>query len=116
MKSQTKRELTRDEIVRMCRSAFGSDSQLQSYQSLDDGMYNASYQLTLSSDGQVKVCVLKVSPTATVPVMTYERDIMHTEYRVYQLIQEQTSVPVPQMIYKNFSRNIICPAQRREQI
>lgn len=74
---------------------------------LGHGWFNVAYRIRLRNGQQV---VLKVAPPAGVEVMTYERDMMRTEVHALRLIQQRTSVPVPDVHHYDTSREL-CDAE-----
>ena len=67
------------------------------------GHYNDSYYIE-SDNGKF---VLRIAPPDSVPKLFYEVDMMKSEVNIHRLIREHTGVPVPQIVYHDFSRNII---------
>jgi aminoglycoside phosphotransferase (APT) family kinase protein len=61
---------------------------------LGHGWFNVAYRMRLRDGSDV---VLKIAPSASVEVMTYERDAMATELAALRLIRERTRVPVPEV-------------------
>lgn len=102
MHSKTKRPVETSDIGAITESVFGSTT--TKIQELGDGMYNAAYLVDVRGQGRA---VLKVAPPADVKVMTYERDIMRTEEKVYQLIRAQTAMPVPKLLDSDFSHRVV---------
>lgn len=107
MQSITKRSLTQNEIQQIIKTALGGDAVVMHWVSLDDGMYNASYRLSVMIGDRVSDYVLKVAPPDGLPVMTYEQQIMQTEVDVYQRIHQETTVPVPEIIYADFDHHVV---------
>ena len=102
MHSKTKKPVEKGDIDAIIESAFGSTA--EAIQAQGDGMYNAAYLVDVQGRGKV---FLKVAPPPDVTVMTYERDIMRTEAKVYQLVREQTTVPAPELLCSDFSHRIV---------
>lgn len=61
---------------------------------LGHGWFNVAYRIRLRDGSEV---VLKIAPSASVEVLTYERGAMATELAALRLIREQASVPVPEV-------------------
>ncbi len=105
MKSKTKFILERHQIEQLCKEAFGNETQVGNMTELSDGMYNVSYLIELINlNNEV---VLKVAPPPDVKILTYEQDIMKTELMVYDLIKNNTDIPIPEILYYNFESDII---------
>jgi aminoglycoside phosphotransferase (APT) family kinase protein len=83
---------------------LGGRAKINRYTELIDGMYNAVYLIELV-DGQKSV--LKVAPPDHVKVLRYEKDILHAEVEVLQLVRAQTEVPTPEVIAYDSSRGLI---------
>lgn len=83
---------------------FADRIQLLRFDELTDGWFNAAYTLELS-DG--RRFVLKVAPSAEVEVLRYERDMMDAEVTVMRLVQQQTSVPLPEVVHYDTSCRLL---------
>ena len=104
MDSITKRKLNNDEISLLALRAFGEKIQIKAIKELEDGWFNAIYQITF---GDGKEVVLKVSPNPDIEVLAYEERIMETEVKVMKLLREEYSMPVPEIYFYDSSRKII---------
>jgi len=67
------------------------------------GHYNNSYYL--DSDGGR--FVLRIAPADSVPKLFYEIDMMKSEPAIHKLVKEKTTLPIPEIIFYDFSREII---------
>lgn len=103
MKSKTKNRLTESEIHALVKLHFGCEP--EEIRELKGGMFNAIYRMRLSSSG--RDVVLKAGVIPGTPLLSYEQDIMPVEVACYRLIQEQTSVPVPEVLAFDFSKRQI---------
>ena len=95
MKSVTKTNLTKEQIESLVKKHFPEEKTIQA-EELTEGMFNAAYLVT----GDAKLrdgAVLKVGPGADTEILTYEKDIMKTEIKVYQMLQDQP-VPTPKIL------------------
>lgn len=101
MESATKRRLSESQIKAAVTRAFGDGVGVLDSCEIHDGMFNAVYRLRLSTGDLV---ILKSSPPADVPLLTYERDIMRTEAAFYELATTASDVPVPLVLATDFSR------------
>ena len=77
------------------------------YEELGHGWCNVAYRIRLRDGGSV---VLKIAPPEGVEVMTYEKDMMRTEVGALRMIRECTSVPVPEVLHYDASREL-CDAE-----
>ena len=67
------------------------------------GHYNDSYYI-YSDKGKF---VLRVAPPDSVPKLFYEIDMMRSEVNLHRLVRKHTNLPVPGIVYHDFSRKII---------
>jgi len=67
------------------------------------GLYNDSYYLE-AGNGKF---VLRVAPADDVPKLFYEIDMMKSEVNIHRLVRESTNVPMPEIVYHDFSRKIV---------
>jgi fructosamine-3-kinase len=67
------------------------------------GLYNDSYYI----QADIGKFVLRVAPPDSVPKMFYEIDMMRSEVNINRLVREKTDVPVPEIVYHDFSREIV---------
>ena len=67
------------------------------------GLYNDSYTID-SGRGRF---VLRVAPPDSSPKLFYEVDMMKSEVTIHRLVREHTDVPVPEIVYHDFSREVI---------
>ena len=92
--------LTDGTIKRMLQKAGFDGSRLRP---IGTGLYNDSY--TVDSDkGRF---VLRVAPPDSSPKLFYEVDMMKSEVTIHRLVREHTDVPVPEIVYHDFSREVI---------
>ncbi|MCL2512306.1 MAG: aminoglycoside phosphotransferase family protein [Oscillospiraceae bacterium] len=100
MTSFTKKEYPKEILNRIAKKAnLGG---IISITPLTDGEFNSAYRLE-TGKGRF---LLKIAPEKNAEVLTYERDIAETELFVYSLIKN-TGIPVPDVIYSDFSKEII---------
>lgn len=88
----------------MTRDIYGNAATIHAFHELTGGYFNAAYAIDLS-DGQRYV--LKVAPPDAVPVLTYERGIIHAEVEMMRLVRAQTSAPVPEILHFDPSRRLL---------
>lgn len=105
MESRTKRRLDADQIGVLIGRALGQQTVVRSCAELTDGMYNAVYDVQLEP-GARRV-IVKASPPAGVPLLTYEHNIMRTEAEFYELASVVTTIPTPRVVGTDFSRSLI---------
>jgi fructosamine-3-kinase len=67
------------------------------------GHYNDSYYIE-ADNGKF---VLRIAPPDNVPKLFYEVGMMKSEVNIHRLIREHTNVPAPEIVYHDFSRDVI---------
>lgn len=102
MKSLTKVPLQRAQIEAIIESHFAAP--ITSLQELDDGMFNVGYAVGIQDREPV---FLKVAPPDEVTVLGYEKDLIQSEAKVYRLVQERTSIPIPKLLHLDTSHAIV---------
>lgn len=65
---------------------------ITAFRELTDGFFNAAFALDLDDGRRM---VLKVAPRAEVPVLRYERGMMHAEIAVLEIVRRHTTMPLP---------------------
>lgn len=63
---------------------------------LKDGWFNASYAIRLNNGREV---ILKIAPPKDVEVLLYEKNIMTTEVASMRLVQQNPTIPVPEIYF-----------------
>lgn len=71
--------------------------------SIGAGHYNDSYYVNLDSDK----FVLRIAPPDSTPKLFYEIDMMKSEVNIHRQVREHTDVPVPEIVYYDFSQDVI---------
>jgi fructosamine-3-kinase len=87
-------------IDRILKKASFSDGKVLS---IGAGHYNDSYYVEANS-GKF---VLRVAPSDNVSKLFYEIDMMKSEVNIHRLIREHTDVPAPEIVFHDFSRDIV---------
>lgn len=100
MVSKTKFMLDEKTIIKMFESA--GISPIDEITELGAGEFNAVYKV--SAD---KNYVLKIAPSQSIPVLTYEENMIKAEVYWYDLIRKHTNIKVPEVYYTDFTRKII---------
>jgi aminoglycoside phosphotransferase (APT) family kinase protein len=100
MESLTKRSIELAEIEAAVKRCFG-DVRITEIEELPDGMFNAVHRVRLEPGN--RTVVMKTSPPAHVPLLTYERDILRTETAFYERAFS-AGLPVPQVLGRDFTR------------
>jgi aminoglycoside phosphotransferase (APT) family kinase protein len=95
------RRLTGEQLDEMVRTTMGTG--LVKATELTGGTFNAVYRVE-TTDRSV---VLKASPPADVPLLTYERDLLRTETRFFDLAGAVEGVKVPEVVARDFDRRLI---------
>ena len=101
MQSVTKSRLTEQQVTTLAKAAFGADARVGEIKEMKGGMFNAVYSVALPD--KEETVVLKVSVPPGARVLRYEKDLMRREVEVYRLLAEQTDLPVPRVLYSDFS-------------
>jgi aminoglycoside phosphotransferase (APT) family kinase protein len=70
---------------------------------IGSGHYNDSYYIN-SEKGKF---VLRIAPPDNISKLFYEIDMMKSEVAIHKVVRENTDLPVPEIIYYDFSREII---------
>ena len=105
MRSRTKNRLSEEKIRELVRIHFGQDCETGVITELTGGMFNAIYRIERRREGDAVILKVGVAPGTT--LLTYERDIMPVEVKCFQMIREQTTVPVPEVLAYDFSKKYI---------
>ena len=104
MESVTKNRQNTDTIRKMVHKFF-YPLELKNYKELSEGYFNIAYEVELSNN---KKTILKIAPSEKVSVMTYEKNIMHSEVHAMQIVKENLKdVPVAE-IYGYDDSCVIC--------
>ena len=67
------------------------------------GLYNDSYYV----DSDKSKFVLRIAPPDSIPKLFYEIDMMKSEVNIHRLVREQTNLPVPEIVYHDFSQDLL---------
>lgn len=102
MKSRSKTEVTFALASEMMKKA-GLGAAV-SVEPLGAGEFNTVLAVTTESG---KTYALKVAPSADADVQLYEKDMMRSEVHWYSLMRERTDIPVPEVFYADFSRELL---------
>lgn len=104
MHSRTKRELKQEELSHIIKESFNDGVKIKNISELNEGWYNMAYSISLNNSQEV---ILKVAPPPEIPILTYESDLMKTEVAVFKLLNEKTQVPVPNILFKDFTHKFV---------
>lgn len=104
-KTNIKASVTTDDIQRMVDACFGANTRIGAITPLSGGLFNVVYLIALP-DHNLET-VLRIAPHQATQRLRYETSIMRTEIAVYELIRQQTSVPLPTIYQYNFKHDII---------
>lgn len=105
MKSRTKNHLSEEKIKELVRIHFGSSCEIGAITELKGGMFNAIYRIQRIREKDGLILKVGVAPGTT--LLTYEQDIMPVEAACYEMIRQQTTVPVPRVLACDFSRKYL---------
>ncbi len=99
--SITKGELTKEKINELINNAFEKNA-LQ-IEELTEGFFNVAYRIKLDD----KSVVLKIAPSKDIDIMTHEKNIMFSEVEAMKKTAENTSVPVPNILFYDNNYTIL---------
>lgn len=105
MYSITKNNQDEKTLRAMVKHIFGADK-LVSYNELTEGYFNIAYEIILE-DG--KEAILKIAPKPQVEVLSYEKNLMHTEVACMRLARSKGIQCVP-VVYGYDDSETICPS------
>lgn len=98
--SITKTAVSEETIRRMVQKAFGCEP--KEFAELTEGYFNVAYRIELND----RPVILKIAPSDAVDILTYEKNIMWTEVDSMRMVKEETSVPVPEILFFDDSRTL----------
>ena len=102
MKSRSKTEVTPELASRMTRKAgLGAATEIAP---LGAGEFNTVLAVT-TEDG--KRYALKVAPSDESRILTYEKNMMRAEVYWYGVLRDRTDIPVPEIFFSDFSRELL---------
>lgn len=104
MKSVTKYKMTPEKIQILLNRHFPG-TKLEEARELNNGTFNMAYHIKgsyLPSNG----AVLKIGPAQGTEVPVHEKDILHTEVRAYELLDD-IQVPVPKLYAYDYTHEDI---------
>lgn len=96
--SVTKTVVSEEMIYKMVHKAFGCEP--KKITELTEGYFNVAYRIELND----RPVILKIAPSDAVDIMTYEKNIMWSEVDSMQMVNKETSVPVPEILFFDDSR------------
>lgn len=105
MDSITKNKKKREDIERMVEHLLPGNA-VRNVEELKEGYFNAAYEIVLS-DG--RTVILKVAPGQTMPIMSYEKNIMYSEITAMELVRRKTTLPVAE-VYGYDGECTVCDA------
>jgi len=103
MISKTKTVLAPADIHNIFSRLF-SNREVIAIAELKDGCFNTSYGVSLDNEEEY---VLKVSPPSGVQLLSYEKNMMHTELLFHSLCEQETTIAIPKIINSDISRKLI---------
>lgn len=101
MKSLTKNEQSRETIELMVKRCFPG-RKMAGYTELTEGYFNVAYEVELDGGEQA---ILKVAPEPGARIMTYEKNIMHSEVETMKAAKA-AGLPAPAVLAYDDSRTI----------
>lgn len=94
MRSLTKNKQNKNTIEQMVKKFFLGQA-MTGYEELNEGYFNAAYEIFLDSGKNV---ILKIAPLKETRVMTYEKNIMLSEVEAMKTAKKYGRIPVPDVI------------------
>lgn len=105
MESLTKNRQS-EELLRLMTEKFFAPDSMISFEELTEGYFNVAYEITLTSGRQT---ILKIAPPKSVPVMSYEKNLMQSEVEALKTAAAHPGIPVPK-IYGYDDSCTLCPS------
>lgn len=102
MNSKTKNSISEEILKKMAYQAFPTEK-VKAAKELTEGYFNTAYLITFESGKEV---ILKIAPLKDIQVQSYEKDIMKAEVECMELVRQAVEVPIPKVLYYDFSRTI----------
>lgn len=106
MKSKTKFSVTPEVIKKMVNKHFPKED-IDSIKELTEGMFNSAYAVWGSGIMKNGI-VLKIGPASNTEILTYEQDILHTEAKVYKLLEDRPVKTPKVFAYDDSHEEIPC--------
>lgn len=98
--SVTKTAISKEVITKMVQKAFACEP--KEITELTEGYFNVAYRIALKD----RTVILKIAPSDTVDILTYEKNIMWTEVDSMKMVKKTASVPVPEILFFDNSRTV----------
>ncbi len=102
MNSITKNNQNETTLRSMVKHIFGADKLIR-YKELTEGYFNVAYEILLDDGREV---VLKIAPNPQVEVLSYEKNLMHTEVSCMRLARANGVKCVPEVYGYDDSKTI----------
>ncbi|WP_167956091.1 phosphotransferase family protein [Anaerosporobacter faecicola] len=103
MEYVTKNRQTVENIENMVARAFPG-VKMERCVELTEGSFNVAYRVDLANK---KETILKIAPSKSTLVMSCEKNIMFSEVDAIRMIKKNTSVPVPEILYYDNTKELI---------
>lgn len=92
--------MDKDTIKAIAQKAGLGESEIRP---IGSGLYNDSFYIR-SPRGRF---VLRIAPDDDEPKLFYEVDMMKSEVNIHRIVREKTEVPAPEIVFYDFSRELI---------
>lgn len=92
-----------NETIEKIFSYYFSENKISNILSFSSGHYNDVYKITTNDNSYI----LRIAPDDNTPKLFYEKDMMQAEPYLHKLIAEKTDVPLPKVLYYDFSKEFI---------
>jgi len=98
-----KASISHKTIELLIRHGLGSGTKVISAKSIRGGLFNTSYKVELADK---RIVVLRIAPPKDKKLLGVEKQLLSREAHIYRYL-EGTEVPVPKLLFSDFSRKII---------
>ncbi len=105
MESKTKTDFPPDLLTTLTKAQFGSAARIAEIRPMSDGWFNTVYAIHFAD--HTPPAVLRIAPPPDMRLLTYEKDMMQKELRVYQTLQKAGTMPIPRLLGYDFERKLI---------
>ena len=102
MKSLTKNKQDEKVLSKMVEKCFAPTLMID-YKELTEGFFNVAYEIKLSDGREV---ILKIAPDKGMRIMTYEKNIMHSEIEAMESVALDKHILAPKLLGKDESCTI----------
>lgn len=91
------------QIIELISKYFDISPNQVTISKLTTGEFNTTY----TADGTERPLIIRIAPPDDAGFVFYERGMMIQEPAIHRVIRERTTVPIPEILLYDFSRNLI---------